>query len=698
MSGNERLAGDATLATVRTNKSLSEPELLRLCLVGGCTLLFDGRALAVKNRKALALFSYLAWNAPRSETRERLAGLLWSESDEDSARASLRQTLKQLRSALEGAGFRGLYSDRLELRLDASLLHVDIRAAMDAVKAGQVSEDLYRTKRMTDSILTGFEDIDPMFRSWLVVQRQVVQDQFVSSLEGLLSDDSDLQDEKLRNVAQALANIDPSNETACRALMAYHAKAGDIAASLRCYNELWRLLDDEFDMEPSTETLNLAAQIKSGSFESALPAVATQTPTVSMQAERRLVISVGAFDTQNVPTELQYLIQGMRADLIARLVRFREWSVCEGEIEEVGGDLPQLSRRPLDVYDVDATAFPEGGRVRLVLTLKDRTQQHFIWSDWFHLDIDSWHQTQSAVVRRLAIAMNVHLSAERLARIAAAPDVKPRLYDRWLLGQELSFRWSPDTEVQAESIFQDIIREAPDFAPAYSSLVQIINSRHLIFPGIFRSRGREQETLALAKTAVMIDPLDSRTHLCLAWSNAIPHDLFPYRGIFISPQGGRTRLHRDPLGSQAILWQVYGRKNVTFYPPYLDEVLRSGCEFVDPLNPDLKQFPRFPKAEPVFNGDLRPGEILFIPDGWFHDVVSITDSISVTWNFVHSLRIAPFIDVIAGESAEQDFDVAQFFLSSRIGTNASRESVFDLLKDLGLMDGQFGTRPSKALG
>lgn len=181
-------------------------------------------------------------------------------------------------------------------------------------------------------------------------------------------------------------------------------------------------------------------------------------------------------------------------------------------------------------------------------------------------------------------------------------------------------------------------------------------------------------------------------------SVSAPHDLFPYRGIFISPQGGRTRLHRDPLGSQAILWQVYGRKNVTFYPPYLDEVLRSGCEFVDPLNPDLKQFPRFPKAEPVFNGDLGPGEILFIPDGWFHDVVSITDSISVTWNFVHSLRIAPFIDVIAGESAEQDFDVAQFFLSSRIGTNASRESVFDLLKDLGLMDGQFGTRPSKALG
>ena len=521
MSGDQRLAGDAALDAVITSKSLSESELLRLCLVGGCTLLFDGPVIAVKSRKALALFSYLAWNAPKSETRERLAGLLWSESDEESARASLRQTLKQLRSALEGAGFRGLYGDRLELRLDANLLHVDVRAAMDALKAGQVSEELYRTKRMTDAILTGFEDVDPMFRSWLVVQRQVVQDQLVSSLEGLLSDDPDLQSENSRDVAQALANIDPSNETACRALMGYHAKAGDIAASLRCYNDLWRLLDEEFDMAPSNETQDLAAQIKSGSFESALPAVATPTPEVSTPAERRLVISVGTFETPNVPTELRYLIQGMRADLIARLVRFREWSVCEGENEERLGDVSQPSQSHLDVYDVDATAFPEGERVRLVLTLKDRTQQHFIWSDWFHLDVDRWHDTQSAVVRRLAIAMNVHLSAERLARIAAAPDVKPRLYDRWLLGQELSFRWSPDTEVQAESIFQDIIREAPDFAPAYSSLVQIINSRHLIFPGIFRSQGREQETLALAKTAVMIDPLDSRTHLCLAWSNAM---------------------------------------------------------------------------------------------------------------------------------------------------------------------------------
>ena len=70
-------------------------------------------------------------------------------------------------------------------------------------------------------------------------------------------------------------------------------------------------MEDEFDMEPSAETQDLAAQIKSGSFESALPAVAERASLVSTPVERRLVISVAAFDTPNVPTELRYLIQGM---------------------------------------------------------------------------------------------------------------------------------------------------------------------------------------------------------------------------------------------------------------------------------------------------------------------------------------------------------------------------------------------------
>ena len=49
--------------------------------------------------KALALLAYLTLE-PRPHTREALADLLWGESPEAEARASLRQALKQLRDSL----------------------------------------------------------------------------------------------------------------------------------------------------------------------------------------------------------------------------------------------------------------------------------------------------------------------------------------------------------------------------------------------------------------------------------------------------------------------------------------------------------------------------------------------------------------------------------------------------------------------
>ena len=49
--------------------------------------------------KALALLAFLALE-PGIHTREELAAMLWGESPEEEARASLRQTLRSIRAAL----------------------------------------------------------------------------------------------------------------------------------------------------------------------------------------------------------------------------------------------------------------------------------------------------------------------------------------------------------------------------------------------------------------------------------------------------------------------------------------------------------------------------------------------------------------------------------------------------------------------
>ncbi len=56
----------------------------------------DGRDIKLRKRKARALLAYLALTDGCQETRERLVGLLWSDSEEDKARSSLRQILHEL--------------------------------------------------------------------------------------------------------------------------------------------------------------------------------------------------------------------------------------------------------------------------------------------------------------------------------------------------------------------------------------------------------------------------------------------------------------------------------------------------------------------------------------------------------------------------------------------------------------------------
>ena len=79
---------------------------LRLSVLGGFALQrANGEAVQISNRKARALIAYLALTPNNTESRERLAGLLWSDRAEEQARGSLRQTLKQIRLLFADIGF-----------------------------------------------------------------------------------------------------------------------------------------------------------------------------------------------------------------------------------------------------------------------------------------------------------------------------------------------------------------------------------------------------------------------------------------------------------------------------------------------------------------------------------------------------------------------------------------------------------------
>jgi cupin-like protein len=138
---------------------------------------------------------------------------------------------------------------------------------------------------------------------------------------------------------------------------------------------------------------------------------------------------------------------------------------------------------------------------------------------------------------------------------------------------------------------------------------------------------------------------------------------FPGKGLFISAAGARTRLHKDPWASDAILCQVFGEKNVVMYHPDKESGLKAGNRVVDIDNPDGEVFARFHEIEPDFIDVLRCGEIIYIPAGWFHHVTSRSNSISLTWNFVLMSRWASFLQYLLTPVSEEDRTVIKYFAS-----------------------------------
>ena len=494
--------------------------VLKVSLVEGCSLEVAGRMIDLRRRKPLALLGYLVLSEEGAVSRERLLGLLWSEVSEANARTSLRQTLHHLRNLMKESGFTGLHVDKLNVALDRRSVVVDVWSILRAAEGMEVHPALLEHDAFSERLLAAFDDIDPAYRTWLMARRQSIHLRLSRAMEAIIVDETAADAEKVR-AAEALVNLDPTHEEAIRYLMRFRALAGNIGGALKLYGLLWDLLDEDFGMEPSVETQNLVAAIKSGEYDQqAIPTVvAEEGRPVSVsgavkEKKGRLVLAIEPFNVGSDLIENPHLLVGFRHFLIAAFVRFREWRVMDlsRPFAEGGPGSPD--------FLVQATTPGTGSEALVVLTIKELSTGYYIWSESFDLRAEGWIKLQQRVVRSVLTAMNVHLSANRMARLSGGRSIEPGLYDSWLRGQMMILRLDPEDWEKASTLFEEVIEQAPDFAPAYSSLVQLKNSQHIVHPGIFRDPHRQQEALRLAQSAVQLDPIDSRTQLCLAWASA----------------------------------------------------------------------------------------------------------------------------------------------------------------------------------
>lgn len=141
-------------------------------------------------------------------------------------------------------------------------------------------------------------------------------------------------------------------------------------------------------------------------------------------------------------------------------------------------------------------------------------------------------------------------------------------------------------------------------------------------------------------------------------------DRFPYRGVLIAARGARTRLHRDPFSSDAVVCQFHGVKEAALYQPSRADELLAGTDsssfggFVDVRDTPTSAL----DVAPDYHGFVEPGQMIYIPNGWLHDVIVTEDSLSVTWNFVHRKGAERYHRYLKGEpESDSEFEILQYF-------------------------------------
>ena len=244
---------------------------LRISLLGRVAFEQNGTHLAeLTSTKGRALLVYLAVSR-QPHSRQKLAGLLWPDVLEDSARSSLRVTLMQLRKALgdQVTSTRqaiGLDPER-PLWLDA---HKFERACqrLQSRRADQATAERQRLRQAVHlyqgDFLTDFPVPDALlFEEWAVQQREHYRRLALESFT-LLAQAALRCGELTEGLQDAtrLLEIDPLYEEGYRLQMQLLAQRGERSAALKQFETGQRLLADALGVEPDAATVALAEQIR----------------------------------------------------------------------------------------------------------------------------------------------------------------------------------------------------------------------------------------------------------------------------------------------------------------------------------------------------------------------------------------------------------------------------------------------------
>ena len=494
--------------------------VLRLGLLGPLAATSGGEVLPVSSRKGRALLAYLARRKGERVPRDTLAGLLWSDSPNEQARASLRSGLTALRRNL-GHAADALTADAEAVTLEAGAVEIDVDRFLDLARGSDRSSIESAAELGQGAFLEGLGTVTPEFDRWMAAERAMLEAEHGAVMLRLcdLAVEAGAQEEVIA-IGQKMLAQDPFQEHVHRRVMRACLALGRPDAALRQFETLADILKRDLGVQPDSATQAVASQARAQRRGEAAPvreAPAATTPAVP----ERPSLAVLRFRALGSAEEDGFFGEGLSEDLIVDLSRESELMVVARQSsfrfsaeDMTAGEIGEtLGVR----YIVGGSVRIAGERLRVTAHLVRCADGAELWAERFDRPMADIFDVQIEIAATVTATVIGHIRQADASATLARPLEALGGYALVARGLRHMNTFSAEDHARAEDCFQRATEAAPTFARAWGLLALARLYRRWSFD-MDTETGPSEEA---AQRALSLDQREARAHCALGMANMI---------------------------------------------------------------------------------------------------------------------------------------------------------------------------------
>ncbi len=420
----------------------------------------SGHAVPLASKKVRALLAYLVQRENVAIARTTLTELLWGEREEAQARASLRQSLSELRAAL-GPASDALVANKESITWRSDSVWIDTKL-LEAAAQTQNTAALGEAAALAGGdFLEGLSIDESGFDQWLTGERERLRLLLTKIHTRLLtSAEQGGRLEEAINHGLKLLSLDALQEPVHRTLMRLYAAQGRPDAALVQYERCERELSKELGVRPEAETEALARSIRAQRRE-ILPKAKLALPL-----PERPSVTVLPFANLSSDREHGFFADGLTQDVIAALSQIKELVVVATggrQIYEKGADIAkELGAR----FVLEGGVRAAGNRIRVTAHLVDGLSGAHVWAERYEGELDDIFTVQDQITQAIALTMQVKLTAGDMARFWDGQTRNLRAWEKMVAARDAWLRFNRVDNVNARRLLEEALRIDPNYTGA----------------------------------------------------------------------------------------------------------------------------------------------------------------------------------------------------------------------------------------